>query len=59
MNLCSLQRKMLLVCITLLLTDSLSKVLIATSQLISNFFEPKFALARTKCESVVVNCVAR
>ena len=45
-------------CVTLLLTDSLLKVLIATSQLVSKFFEPKFAIARTKCESVIVGCFA-
>ena len=28
-----------------------------TSKLISKFFEPKFALARTKCEAVIVNCI--
>ena len=28
-----------------------------TSKLISKFFESKFALARTKCEAVIVNCI--
>jgi len=58
MNLSSLQPKKLLLCTALLFTDSLSKVLIATSQLISKFFKPKFPHSRTKCESVVVNCIA-
>jgi len=58
MSLCSLQRKKLFLCITLLFTDGFPKVLIATSRLISKFFEPKFALARRKGESVVVNCIA-
>jgi len=34
------------------------KVLIAISELVSKFFETKFAIARTKCESVIVTCVA-
>ena len=29
-----------------------------TSNLVSNFFEPTFAIARTKCESVIVNCIS-
>ena len=29
-----------------------------TSKLVSKFFEPKFALARTKCEAVIVNAIA-
>jgi len=33
-------------------------VLIATSKPVFKKFEPKFAIARTKCESVIVNCVA-
>ena len=29
-----------------------------TSKLVSKFFEPKFALARMKCEAVIVNAIA-
>jgi len=45
-------------CITLQFTDSLSKVRIANFELVSTFFEPKFPIARTKCESKIVNCIA-
>jgi len=38
--------------------ECLLKVLIATSKLVSKLFEPKFASARTKCESVIVKCTA-
>ena len=34
------------------------KISDCTSKLISKFFEIKFALARTKCEAVIVNCIA-
>jgi len=44
--------------ITLLFTDSTLKVLIANFELVSKFFEPKFPIARTKCESKIVNCIA-
>ena len=29
-----------------------------TSNPVSNFFKPKFAIARTKCELMVINCIA-
>ena len=34
------------------------KISDCTSKLISKFFEIKFALARTKCEAGIVNCIA-
>jgi len=34
---------------TVIFTDSLLKVLIATSKLVSNFFKPKFPIGGTKC----------
>jgi len=37
---------------------SLSKFLIATSKLVSKIFESIFAIARRKCESVIVNRIA-
>ena len=43
--------------ITLLFTECLLKVLIAAFKLVSKIFEPKFAIARTKCESVIVKCI--
>jgi len=43
----------------LLFTERLLKVLIATSKLVSKNFEPKFAIVITKCESVIVKCIAR
>jgi len=57
MSLYSQQRNKLLLCVTLQFTGSLLKVLIATSKPVLKNFEPKFAIARTKCESVIVNCV--
>jgi len=53
------QRKKLLLRITLLFADSLLKILTATFKLLSKIFEPKYAIARTKCESVIVNCISQ
>ena len=45
-------------CVSRCYLRSLLKILIATSKLVSKIFEPKLAIARTKCESVIVHCIS-